>query len=523
VTPSACVLAEIPEAVPARAIVVLSVIARNTGDRRWERDGDEPVTLGCRWLESAGAASEARAALPDDVEPGELVRAQLVARAPDRPGRYRLVVSPVVEGRYWFDDADEASAHAAVVTVTPSDILAPEDARAEVRAELPTGAQTSQVLELAMRVTNRGGAPWAATGAHAVGVGHRWTAGAEQFEGPRLTLAEDLAPGASADFVLDVETPERPGRYELEIGLAQEGVRWFSELDPASSAFATVDLVAPGSPPEDDLDGYGAWLLRRFPPPRRRMTRAYGRRLHGFVDHALRSAPILAAMAGGGPLPAGYGAGLDERAIEFPWVLAQLAGGRVLDAGSTLNHGHVLDRVLPGLEDLHILTLNPEEEAFWDRRISYVYGDVRALPYRDAWFDAVVCISTLEHVGMDNRAYGDDSPRAEDPLSEQSLAMAELARVLRPGGRLLVTVPFGAEADHGWMMTFSRARLDAVLDPVPAAGRRTDVFAYGDDGWRRSTAEAVADARSYDPRFPDSALDDAAKGARAVACVRLER
>jgi SAM-dependent methyltransferase len=523
VSPSACVVAEIPEAVPARAIVALPVIARNTGDRRWERHGKEPVTLGCRWLGPAGVASEARAALPDDVDPGELVRAQLVAHAPDRPGRYRLVVSPVVEGRYWFDDADAASAHAEEVTVTPSDILAPEHARAEVRAAVPPEMQTSQVLELVVRVTNRGGAAWAASGAHAVGIGHRWTAATERFEGPRLALEEDLAPGASADFVLDIETPERPGRYELEIGVAQEGVRWFSELDRASSALAVVDLDAPGPPPEDDLDGYGAWLLRRFPPPRRRMTRAYGRRLHGFVEHALRSTPILAAMAGGGALPAGYGAGLDERAVEFPWALAQLAGGRLLDAGSTLNHGHVLDVVLPRLEDLHILTLNPEEEAFWDRRISYVYGDVRALPYRDAWFDAVVCISTLEHVGMENRDYGDDSPRAEDPLAEQSRAMIELGRVLRPGGRLLVTVPFGAEADHGWMMTFSRARLDAVLDAVPAAGWRSDFFAYGDDGWRRSTSEAVADARSYDPRFPDSALDDAAKGARAVACVRLER
>jgi SAM-dependent methyltransferase len=46
------------------------------------------------------------------------------------------------------------------------------------------------------------------------------------------------------------------------------------------------------------------------------------------------------------------------------------------------------------------------------------------LPYADGSFDTVLCTQVLEHV-----------PDAE-------LAMAEIARVLRPGGHALVTVPF---------------------------------------------------------------------------------
>lgn len=46
------------------------------------------------------------------------------------------------------------------------------------------------------------------------------------------------------------------------------------------------------------------------------------------------------------------------------------------------------------------------------------------LPFRDATFDAILCTSVLEHV--DNAEY----------------AVGEMARVLRPGGRLLITVPF---------------------------------------------------------------------------------
>ncbi len=48
----------------------------------------------------------------------------------------------------------------------------------------------------------------------------------------------------------------------------------------------------------------------------------------------------------------------------------------------------------------------------------------RPLPFEDASFDTVLCTQVLEHV-----------PNAE-------YAMAEIARLLRPGGHALVTVPF---------------------------------------------------------------------------------
>ncbi len=52
-------------------------------------------------------------------------------------------------------------------------------------------------------------------------------------------------------------------------------------------------------------------------------------------------------------------------------------------------------------------------------------GSVTALPYPDATFDRVLCLDVLEHLAHE----------------EQSLALAELRRVLRPGGELLVSIP----------------------------------------------------------------------------------
>src|SRR5207247_10845900 len=117
-----------------------------------------------------------------------------------------------------------------------------------------------------------------------------------------------------------------------------------------------------------------------------------------FISETLDDHQLLARFRSRRRLPRGYGVGLDERVIEYPWLFAQEPVGRVLDAGSTLNHVHLLDRLLPRIDALTITTLVPEQPDFTSRGVSYVYADLRELPFRDGWFDSVVCLSTLEHV-----------------------------------------------------------------------------------------------------------------------------
>lgn len=52
-------------------------------------------------------------------------------------------------------------------------------------------------------------------------------------------------------------------------------------------------------------------------------------------------------------------------------------------------------------------------------------GSLTALPYEDATFDRALCLDVLEHLAFD----------------EQHAALAELLRVLRPGGGALISVP----------------------------------------------------------------------------------
>ena len=209
-------------------------------------------------------------------------------------------------------------------------------------------------------------------------------------------------------------------------------------------------------------------------------------------------------------LPGGYGAGANERVVEIPWVLARRPTGRVLDAGSSLNHAEYLDRLRPVVDELQIATLTFEGAAYPELGISYVYGDLRELPYRDGYFDTVISISTLEHVGMDNTAYGGSSSRADDPARETEHAVAELARVLRGGGRLLFSVPYGKREDHGWFRQLDRADVEQLV--AAARPREVEISVYRalDSGWQLSDLDRAADAR-YRAGF----------GAEAVACIDL--
>jgi SAM-dependent methyltransferase len=259
-------------------------------------------------------------------------------------------------------------------------------------------------------------------------------------------------------------------------------------------------------------------LAARHPPPRRAWEGDYGERHGDLLSWALGSDELRRLLAGGEPLPKGYGAGLDERVIEFPWLYSRRPFGRLLDAGSTLNHQHILDRFEPEATWLCVTTLRPEQAAYTERGISYVYADLRDLPFRDGFFDTVICASTLEHVGMDNTRYGDEAPSASDPATEQSAALAELLRVAAPGGRVLLTLPYGRAEDHGWFRQYDEAALKGLLDGLDAS---VTVYAYGPRGWQIGSLAGARDARYKDHSTDKTPAPDRAAAARAVACIQL--
>lgn len=127
------------------------------------------------------------------------------------------------------------------------------------------------------------------------------------------------------------------------------------------------------------------------------------RELHGGPAHAARlvDPPDL---AGRDVLDIGCGFGWFElHALDHD--VASVTGTEINDANLTTARAHIVD----------------------DRAV-FAVGDATSLPFADESFDTVVCWDVLEHI-----------PRRTEPQ-----AFAEVARVLRPGGRLYLSTPYAS-------------------------------------------------------------------------------
>jgi SAM-dependent methyltransferase len=278
------------------------------------------------------------------------------------------------------------------------------------------------------------------------------------------------------------------------------------------------------------LDRYA--LDRYHSRGRVQWTRGYNVHKWRLIESLIKSPEVLAAFRDGAPLPERYGVGVDERCVEYPWLLSRLSGGTgpLLDAGSTLNHGQIL--AAPAFRDrpLHILTLAPEKSAYWWRGISYLYADLRDIPMRNALYDEIACISTLEHVGIESSDQHGARPR-ERPDYDFLRALDELWRVLKPGGNLFITVPFGIYRDHVTFQQFDQALLNRVIDRLGLyTDTRVFVYRYLPGGWQLARPDECSECRYVEwvarmwatgEHTPDQEPSDGAAAARAVACLHI--
>lgn len=144
------------------------------------------------------------------------------------------------------------------------------------------------------------------------------------------------------------------------------------------------------------------------------------------------------------PLPSSWW----SRPYEYSWALRVVPDGAVvLDAACGLSHPlkhalatrgntvYALD-AHPGIESKQAIITAVEQDfgrrssnaltqAHWTN-LHRRHGDVTKLPYDDGCFDAVVCISVLEHLSGDDLA----------------TALKEFKRTLRPGGMVALTFDF---------------------------------------------------------------------------------
>jgi SAM-dependent methyltransferase len=181
-----------------------------------------------------------------------------------------------------------------------------------------------------------------------------------------------------------------------------------------------------------------------------------------------------------------------ERVVEYPFVFENLkrVRGHVLDVGCC----HSRLPIALASRGYHVVGLDFQSYVFRHPCLQAIRGDLMALPFAPAAFDAVVAVSVIEHIGIGH--YGE--PEAE--MGDRH-AVRQLAQVLKRGGRLILTVPFGVALTNHWMRVYDSRRLADLCESVKTEAIE---FAVARSGiWRPSSRQ---EAQTVDWAGPDRAI-----------------
>jgi SAM-dependent methyltransferase len=181
-----------------------------------------------------------------------------------------------------------------------------------------------------------------------------------------------------------------------------------------------------------------------------------------------------------------------ERVVEIPFVLQNLppvAHARILDFGCTESplpiHLASLGHRVTGVD------LRPYPYAHPGFR--FVHGDFIQAGFPSGEFDAVVAVSAIEHCGLGQ--YGET-----ESVHDDAAIVREIHRVLEPGGRLLLTVPFGQPGQTSWYRVYDKARLDRLLASFVV--KKIEYY-IGENrrDWRPADEAEIARVDSVSPGF----------------------
>lgn len=149
-------------------------------------------------------------------------------------------------------------------------------------------------------------------------------------------------------------------------------------------------------------------------------------------------------------------AGINERIAEVPFVYRALS--RVPPGASILDVGATESTVSLSLASLgySVTAIDPRPYPLRHPNLEVVVDELQRWPAART-FDAIVCLSTIEHVGLG--AYGDRRAPGRADLE----AMAKLRELSRPGTVLVFTTRFGTASTSWLERTYDPQAIEELL------------------------------------------------------------
>lgn len=182
---------------------------------------------------------------------------------------------------------------------------------------------------------------------------------------------------------------------------------------------------------------------------------------------------------------------VNERIVELPFAHEVAAGiprgGRVLDVGATES---LLALELASL-GYRVTAVDPRPYPFQHPNLTVVAHNVEEWEGPNHDFDAIFCISTIEHIGLGHYVPSTD----RDDLDR--FVMKLLATWLAPSGVVVLTVPFGQWSVDDFQRVYDRAHLERLLAGWIVEDRR--VFVPSDSRtWAPMSDEAFESNWSHE-------------------------
>jgi SAM-dependent methyltransferase len=202
-----------------------------------------------------------------------------------------------------------------------------------------------------------------------------------------------------------------------------------------------------------------------------------------------------------------------ERLVEYRFLKRNLVSpdieAKILDIGFADSHltktigkfGHMRWNVF-GV-DIHRV-----QEKF--PLISLATMDARRLGFRDQVFNQVICISTIEHIGVPSEAYNISKNDERGDMK----TISEIYRVLKKGGTVIVTLPYSSTIKKQEHRIYDRFSLDNLTKLFSV---KIKEFYRLDKGIWIKCSESVADKVGNILRIPSYFHSD------VCACLVLKK